>query len=518
MRSEIVSGSMPVDRHRRSMLLRAALAPLPVVGGCGGGMGSMGSMGTIVGDAPPLTDPFPTPNSAGRSLPIVALDQGTVDASGVRTFSLAIQRGTTQFRTGIDAATWGYNGALLGPALRLRTGEPTRIQVQNGLAETTTVHWHGLFVPAPVDGGPHQPIAAGARWQADFTVANPASTCWFHPHVHGATGRQVVAGLAGLLVVDDGSTNPSTLPATWGVDDIALVLQDKRFTPSGQIDYTLGANDRTLGYMGDTLLVNGVIGPVWQAPRQWVRLRLLNGCNARILSVRLGNAASVLQLANEGGLLSAPVARTSLVLAPGERAEVLADFSGAAVGQEIALLVGTVSNATGMGMGGAAGSAEVTAMKFRVSLPRQQGAIASPPGALPAAAPVAASAGATVRSFSLDGAMMGGPFTINSRSFDINRNDFAAPANAVEVWRFFNATGMAHPMHVHGVKMSLLARNGATPPAYEQGQRDTFVVAPMETVTVAVQTAAVASPSPLMFHCHILEHEDAGMMGQFITA
>jgi len=113
--------------------------------------------------------------------------------------------------------------------------------------------------------------------------------------------------------------------------------------------------------------------------------------------------------------------------------------------------------------------------------------------------------------------MMGGPFTINSRSFDINRTDFAATANAVEVWRFFNATSMAHPMHVHGVKMSLLARSGAPPAAHEQGMRDTFLVEPMETVSVAVQTAAVASSSPLMFHCHILEHEDAGMMGQFIT-
>jgi FtsP/CotA-like multicopper oxidase with cupredoxin domain len=496
------------------MLLCGALAPVAVAGGCGGGSSTMGMTQGVV---PPLADPFATPNAAIRELPIVPLDQGVVDAAGVRSFSLVVQSGMTQFRNGVDTTTLGYNGALLGPALKLRTGEETRIRVQNGLAEATTTHWHGLFVPAHVDGGPHQPIAPGAAWQADFMVANPASTCWFHPHVHGGTGRQVVAGLAGLLIIDDALARPSTLPGTWGVDDVALVLQDKRFTLSGQIEYTLGASDRLNGYMGDSLLVNGVIGPVWQAPRQWVRLRLLNGCNARVLSVRLGNGASVLQIANEGGLLNAPIARNSLVLAPGERAEVLADLGGAAVGQEIALVVGTVSIATGMGMGSAASAAEITAMKFRVSLPRQPSAMLSPPATLPAAPPVVAGAGAAIRSFSLDGGMMGGSFTINSRSFDINRTDFAAPANAVEVWRFFNATGMAHPMHVHGVKMSLLARDGATPSAYEQGLRDTFVVAPMETVTVAVQTAAVASPSPLMFHCHILEHEDAGMMGQFVT-
>jgi len=112
---------------------------------------------------------------------------------------------------------------------------------------------------------------------------------------------------------------------------------------------------------------------------------------------------------------------------------------------------------------------------------------------------------------------MGSLFTINGRSFDIERIDLTVPANAVELWSFVNATNMAHPMHVHGVRMSLLSRNDKPPAAFEQGLRDTFVVESMQTVTVAVQTATVASASPLMFHCHILEHEDAGMMGQFIT-
>ena len=112
---------------------------------------------------------------------------------------------------------------------------------------------------------------------------------------------------------------------------------------------------------------------------------------------------------------------------------------------------------------------------------------------------------------------MGSPFTINARSFDISRIDFAVPANTVEVWRFFNATAMAHPMHVHGVRMSLLSRDGAAPALYERGLRDTFSVESMQTVAVAVQTPAVPSASPLMLHCHILEHEDAGMMAQFIS-
>lgn len=116
-----------------------------------------------------------------------------------------------------------------------------------------------------------------------------------------------------------------------------------------------------------------------------------------------------------------------------------------------------------------------------------------------------------------DGGMMGGAFSTNGRRFDIDRIDLAEPAGSVEVWQFINATGMAHPMHVHGVRMSLLARDGNVPAASEQGLRDTFVVEAMQTVSVAVETPLVASPVPLMFHCHILEQEDDGMMGQFIT-
>lgn len=451
------------------------------------------------------------------SLPVIPLDQGSVDATGVRNFSLVAQPGTTQFRSGVVTSTFGYNGSLLGPALRLRAGEKTRLRLQNGLSEETTVHWHGLLVPATEDGGPHQVVAAGVQWEANFTVANPASTCWFHPHTHGSTGRQVVMGLAGLLIVDDMAIAPSTLPDTWGVDDLALVLQDKRFTASGQIDYTLSASDKSAGYSGESFLVNGVLAPVWQAPQQWVRLRLLNGCNSRTLSLRMGSSISMsmLQIANEAGLLAVPVARQSVSLGPGERAEVLVDFTGVAGGQELALYASSASG--GMAMGGASAATEITAMTIRVSLPRQANAMLSPPGSLPAAPSIVAGAGAVNRTFNLDGGMMGSPFTINGRSFDINRIDVSVPANTVEIWTFANATNMAHPVHVHGVRMTVLTRGGAVPPAYEQGLRDTFVVEAMQSVRVAVQTAAVASSAPLMFHCHILEHEDAGMMGQFVT-
>ena len=517
MNATLTTAGKRLDERRRMLLLGAAGASLAQLSGCGGGGSpSMMNQGINMG----LVDP--AAGATERSLPIVQQEAGVADGSGGRQFALAVRRGSSQILSGVNTPTLGYNGALLGPALRLHTGERTTIRVLNDLDEITTAHWHGLVIPPEVDGGPHQPIAPGATWEASFPVANPASTCWFHPHAHGSTGRQVVSGLAGLLIIDDGTVGPTVLPDTWGVDDLALMLQDKRFTADGRIDYTLTANDQLVGYAGDRLLVNGVFGPTWRAPRQWVRLRLLNGCNARILELRLSDATPMLQIANEGGALAAPVARSTLKLAPGERAEVLVNFGNANAGQVTRLLASTAGGGMGMGMGmgtgmGAGPDTEVTALTMRIDLPRQPGAMSSPPTRLSPAPAVSVGTAATVRTFSLEGGMMGSPFTINGRRFDIGRIDLAVPPGAVEVWRFVNATGMAHPMHVHGVRMSLLSRDGSTPAPHEQGLRDTFLVDAMQTISVAVQTPLVTSSVPLMFHCHILEHEDAGMMGQFVT-
>jgi FtsP/CotA-like multicopper oxidase with cupredoxin domain len=500
-----MSESGPANPGRRTLLSGFVAVAASQLAGCGGGGGS-GGTGTTV-QTPPAK------GATATDLPIVPLVQGTVDGSGTRVFSLQVGAGTTTFRTGVATRTLGYNGALLGPALHLRRGEWVRIDVQNGLTESTTVHWHGLDVPAEADGGPHRVIAAGGQWSANFTVANPASTCWYHPHTHGATGRQVVSGLAGLLLIDDPAIGSAGLPSSWGVDDVALVLQDKRFDSSGQIDYTLTANDLQVGYTGDVLLVNGAVAPVFKAPQQWVRLRLLNGCNSRTLSLRLAGNLPLSQVANEAGLLAQPVVRSSVTLVPGERAEVLVNLGTASLGQDIALYASYA--ATGMGSGG--GQGEIAAVTIRVDKAAQAGAMTAVPASLPAASAITAPAGATARTIRLDGGMMGSPFTLNGRLFDIARIDMTVPAATTEVWTFTNTTMMAHPMHVHGVRMSILTRNGVAPRAEEQGLRDTFNVGSMETVQVAVRTAGTPSASPLMFHCHILEHEDAGMMRQFAT-
>lgn len=176
------------------------------------------------------------------SLPVPEL----LTADARNRISLIIQAGKTQFGPHL-ATTWGYNGNLLGPALQLKQGEEATIDIHNRLAEETTVHWHGLEVPGAVDGGPQGVIAAGGSRTVTFTPTQRAATCWFHPHQHGKTGRQVAMGLAGLVLISDAESEKLLLPKQWGIDDVPVIVQDKKFTSAGEIDYQARYYERSRG-------------------------------------------------------------------------------------------------------------------------------------------------------------------------------------------------------------------------------------------------------------------------------
>ncbi|VDY35655.1 Copper efflux oxidase [Morganella morganii] len=232
------------------------------------------------------------------------------------------------FIPGKTTQTWGYNGDLLGPALKLRRGKPVTVDIVNKLPEATTVHWHGLEISGEQDGGPQAIIAPGGTRTVSFTPDQPEATCWFHPHTHGKTGHQVAMGLAGLVLIEDDNTASTGLPGEWGIDDIPVVLQDKRLTADGEIDYQLDVMSAAVGWFGDTMLTNGAVYPQHMAPRGWLRLRLLNGCNARSLQMAAGDGRPLYVVGSDGGLLAEPVKVQELPMLPGERFEVLVDTSG----------------------------------------------------------------------------------------------------------------------------------------------------------------------------------------------
>jgi FtsP/CotA-like multicopper oxidase with cupredoxin domain len=437
--------------------------------------------------------------------------------SGNRVFDLKLQNGETEFFPGYKTKTKGINGSYLGPALRMRRGETVRVNVQNALGHASTLHWHGFNLPAAADGGPHQIIADGDTWSPEFKVQEVASTMWFHAHQMGQTASQVWAGLAGLVLIDDDEADALALPSVYGVDDVPLVLQDRAFNRDGSMPYRLSMHSEMAGMIGDVPVINGTILPHFTVTSRKLRLRLLNGANASIYDLTFSDRRKFHQIASDGGLLEAPVALTHLRLAPGERAEIVVAFKPG----ETVLLKSIASSRGGMGMM-MAQALDFDLVEFRA------GPELRPSNDLPnrlATLPAASATDATNhRKFLLEMPGMGpmrmfgrgGGFTINSQEMDINTVNEVVKMAEAEVWEIQNPGPMTHPFHIHNTQFCILDRNGRKPALNEAGRKDTVVVEPGETVRLLVRFDHYSDPTrPYMYHCHILEQEDAGMMGQF---
>lgn len=407
------------------------------------------------------------------------------------TYTVTAQAGETSFLEGQTTQTLGYNGSYLGPVLVVHEGQEVHIKTENQLSEATSFHWHGLKLPSDMDGGPHHPVGANEKMQVNFTVNQEAATLWFHPHALGTTAEQVYAGLAGLIFVEDDNSDRLDLPKDYGVNDFPLIVQDRTFDTENQFDYA-GTYDPD-GTYGDTLLVNGTINPFVEVKNEQIRLRLVNGSNARNYTFGLEDGAEFHQIASDGGFLEQPVALTSVALTPGERAEIIVDLSGYAEGDTVKLMDG---NATVL-------SLKVTEeTDAKTLLPETLNEI-----------PEMATDGAAVQRFTLSG--MSFMVNINGNQFDMDRIDVEQRLNETVIWEVYNAQdmmgSMIHPFHIHGVQFQVLSRDGAEPPQSEQGWKDTIAVYPGETVRLAV---TFPEKGVFMYHCHILEHEDNGMMGQ----
>ena len=288
---------------------------------------------------------------AGQPLPIPQI----LDVSGATDAALEAIRGTGSFVEGGAARTLGYSQPCLGPVLRMRRGEIARPVLRNRLDMPVTAHWHGAHVPGALDGGPQLAVAPGSSWAPELEIDQPAAPLWYHSHLHGQTGPQVYHGLSGMMIVEDpGAQNPG-LPSAWGVDDIPVIIEDRWFGRGGELAYDLDMPTVMHGFQGDTILVNGAVQPNASVARGLVRLRLLNGSNARIYTLKLEDGRGLHQIASDGGFLPAPVARDALVLAPAERAEIVVDLSDGATVRLVSLPDGNAPMNGMMGGGRADG-------------------------------------------------------------------------------------------------------------------------------------------------------------------
>lgn len=422
---------------------------------------------------------------------------------------------TTANINGSTISVLGYQAnGILGPTIRTESGMNTNINFQNSLSENSNIHFHGLKIPADMDGHPKDIISPGNTFNYKFTINQRAGLSWYHPHPDGDTASQVFKGLAGLFIINDAEEAALNLPS--GSYEIPLVIQDKRLSSSG-ITYNPSIGEVMTGYMGQTIIVNGVASPFAEVKTKFYRLRILNGSNARIYNLALSNNADLTIIGNDGGLLKNPVTVKNILLAPGERLDALVNFAGLTAGTEVFLQSNVFNNG-----GTAQGKQGFKILKFKVTQSESDTFIL--PAQLSSFDPINPSSSVKTRNFIINSMQMNGGMSmnmtgihrINGKTYDRNRIDETVSANTTEVWIFDNSQGNEpHPMHMHGVHFQVLERihGRAQLIASESGYKDTVLVLPGEIVKILVPFAELKGV--FVFHCHNLEHEDNGMMLQY---
>jgi FtsP/CotA-like multicopper oxidase with cupredoxin domain len=452
------------------------------------------------------------------------------DTLAGQTIDLTMHADSVPFFPGTKSRTYAYNQySYLGPTLIFQQGQEMNITVHNQINDTTTVHWHGIHLPARWDGGPHTLIMSGETWSPQFTVLDKAATYWYHPHLHQKTALQAIKGAAGLIIVRDQQEATLNLPRKYGMDDIPVIVQSQQYDSLNQA--------MPLGMEDSTLLVNGARANYdhevfVDLPAQVVRLRLLNASGERVFNFGFSANTLFKQIASDGGLLNQPVESTRVRLAPGERAEILLDLTGM---ENDSLFLMSYASELPMGVQGGPtmpmppgsppmdsplNGVDFNILKIKI-IEQTPNPVVTIPTLLGNDVPYDTSATSVKRTirFTADSMMvMDGPFYFNDSSFNMDRIDFIIPLNQTEVWKLVNETMVGHPFHIHDVQFYLTDRNGNVPLPQEQGRKDVVYLPTGDSVVFVTKFEDFAdSMTPYMFHCHILMHEDAGMMGQFLV-
>jgi FtsP/CotA-like multicopper oxidase with cupredoxin domain len=416
--------------------------------------------------------------------------------------TMTLAAGSVSIWPGSTTQVFAINNSYPAPTVQVERGSTFTVKFINQLSEPSTIHWHGLIVPELMDGHPKDAVQPGASYTYSFPVLQRAGTYLYHSHAFMRTAAQVYKGFAGFFIVTDASESTLGLPT--GGFDVSLVIQDRRSVDVPQFAYNPTPMDVMSGFLGDLPLVNGTPDAYLEVSRTLYRFRLLNGSNARVYKVGLSDNHLFHILATDGGLKDQAVEATSFMLSPGERVEILMDFSSYAIGQSVILK----SLPFTQGIGQYPQGVEMNLLRFDVTGNAKSGGIV--PASLPPLTYHDASNVVRTRTFALTSAMMGG-HKINNVSFDLKRIDEEVPTHQLEEWVIVNETDEHHPMHIHGLLFQVHSRNGNTIlPASEKGWKDTVLVNPRDTVKVLVRFDDYAGV--YLFHCHNLEHEDDGMM------
>lgn len=414
---------------------------------------------------------------------------------------------------GVQAEAWLLNGMLPSPLLRTRRGETFEVEMVNHLPDPLILHWHGLTPPEEADGHPRFAVPPGGRYAYRFEVENRAGTYWYHSHAHHLTAEHTYRGIAGLLLVEDEDEQALELPS--GDREIALVLQDRRLDARGRPIF--GDGSLLEGYMGDQPFANGIHNAHHEVETALYRLRILNGSNARIFRLGRSDGRPLLLIGNDGGFVDPPRELPSIDAAPGERLDLLLDLREAAEGDRVVLrsLSFDLQEEAREARGSTLQGSPLDLVEFRVV--RQVRDRTPVPARLPAPVRPDPADAVRERTFLLTSELDPWSRTmmhhqINGREFQMGVVDEHVPFGDTEIWTFVNDNAFAHPIHMHATHFRVLSRSGGRNRVmpWEEGLKDTVLLHPDETVTVAIRFTAHRGLFPL--HCHILEHEDVGMM------
>ena len=443
------------------------------------------------------------------------------DTMSGKTFNLVLKDTFTQFKTGQTTITAGVNSNFWGPTLIFNQGDTVHMNILNKLNDSTTVHWHGFHLPAVMDGGPHQVIPPNTVWRPYWKVKNDAATYWYHPHLHEMTQEQMTKGLGGLIIVRDAVEGALALPRTYGVDDIPVVLTSRRYTASNQFVF------KNTAY-GDYMFTNGTTNAEFTIPKQMVRLRILNAEMERSYNLGFSDNRTFYVISSGGGLFDKPIALTRLPIHVGDRYEILVDCSNDAVGKTIDLNAFNSGQSQSFpggepGTGGEFGSL-LNNKTFTVLHLIVGSTTANPITTVPTALRIntyLTAADATVsRTVNITNGNPGSgiPFDLDNKPFNLTTINHVVTTGTTEKWTVKNNNVFGHCFHIHDVQFKLVSRSSGAIGAYEAGWKDNFFISKNESVSFVASFVDYADEThPFMYHCHFANHEDGGMMGQFVV-
>lgn len=436
-------------------------------------------------------------------------------------------------------------GTYLAPTLHFQQGQKVRIYLKNNLPIQSILHWHGLHVPAKMDGNPMYAINHGESYVYEFEILNRAGTYWYHSHAHGVTAKQVYSGMAGFIIVSDEAEKALSLPK--GAHDLPLVIQDRSFTNTNQLRYSNHMMQRMQGFLGDKIMINGQADFTLPVEQRSYRLRLLNGSNSRIYKLAWDDGSPMTVIGTDGGLLDKPETMPYVMLAPAERRDLWVDFTDKPIGTELILRSIPFKGAS-MRMGMMGGSGGVLPLGgnysvLKVKVTKKAKTNDTLPSRLVSIKRLKMSDVANAnkpRTIALSMRHMSA--LLNGRSYKMNdiQPDEVIPVNTLQWMEFDNGyssgkrgmgggmmmnMAMPHPMHLHGEQFQVIKRevssrsqsahDTVSKGLVDSGWKDTVLVMPGEKVTFLKPFNDFTGM--FMYHCHNLEHEDMGMMRDFLV-